>query len=203
MCAHRVFAAVYDRMSEPMEREVLGERRRRLLSDITGQVLDIGAGTGANLPHLRRAERIVAAEPDAAMRARLNSRLGRAHAPVEVSTAAAEDLPFDDATFDAVLFTLVLCTVADPAKALAEARRVLRPAGRIVVLEHVRGTGNRARWQDRLAPAWSCFAAGCKPNRDTRATIERAGFTFDEVSESEPFPRWVLTRTVLEATARP
>lgn len=203
MCAHRVFAAVYDRMSGPMEREILGERRQRLLGEVTGRVLDIGAGTGANLPHLRRAERIVAAEPDAAMRLKLNRRLDRAPVPVEVSAASAEDLPFDDSTFDAVVFTLVLCTVSDPVKALSQARRVLRPGGRIVVLEHVRGSGKLARWQDRLAPVWSYFGAGCRPNRDTRATIEGAGFTFDEVRESEPFPRWVLTRTMLEGTARP
>jgi ubiquinone/menaquinone biosynthesis C-methylase UbiE len=197
--SHRVFAAVYDRMNRPLERSWLGERRARLLADLSGDVLDVGAGTGANLAHLRRAARVVATEPDPAMRKRLTGKLTEAHAPVEVADAPAESLPYPDASFDAVVYTLVLCTVADPDAALAEARRVLKPSGRLVVLEHVRGAGRLARWQDRLDPLWSRFGAGCHLNRDTRATIERAGFAFDRVEAFEPLPRWVPTRTMLEA----
>ena len=124
--AHWVFAAAYDPVSRSLERSVLGEQRARLLAGVTGQVLDVGAGTGANLPYLRQASRVVAAEPDLAMRRRLAARLARASVPVELSSDSAEQLRYADASFDAVVFTLVLCSVARPDRALAEARRVLR-----------------------------------------------------------------------------
>jgi ubiquinone/menaquinone biosynthesis C-methylase UbiE len=198
---HPVFAAAYDVMSGPLEREVLAERRERLLGRLTGEILDLGAGTGANLPYLRNAARVVATEPDPAMRRRLAGKLTQAPVPVELATAAAESLPFPDASFDAVVCTLVLCTVADLDQALSEAGRVLKAGGRLVVLEHVRGRGRLARWQDRLAPVWSRLLAGCHPNRDTRAAVERAGFVFDDVEEFEPLPRWVPIRTMLQAVA--
>lgn len=200
---HPLFAAVYDVINRPLEAQLFGERRARLLADLTGTVLDVGAGTGANLRHFRRANRVVAAEPDPAMRVRLARKLAEARVPVEIVAAPAEDLPYPDGSFDAVVATLVLCTVADPARALAEIRRVLKPGGSLVVLEHVRGQGRLATWQDRLTPLWSRLAAGCHPNRDTRAAIERAGFTFRQVEEFAPLPAWVLTRTMLEAVAEP
>jgi ubiquinone/menaquinone biosynthesis C-methylase UbiE len=204
---HRLFAAAYDRMTAPLEHAILGERRERLLADLTGDVLDLGAGTGANLPHLRRAARVVAAEPDPAMRARLTAKLAGAAVdrpvPVQVSDAAAESLPYPDATFDTVVCTLVLCTVTDPERALAEARRVLTPTGRLVVLEHVRGTGRLARWQDRLTPVYRRLVAGCHPNRDTRATIERAGFTFERVDTFTIPPGWLPTSPMIEAVTAP
>ena len=129
----------------------MGEHRERLLSSLAGTVLDDGAGTGATLCHFRQATRVVAAEPDPAMPQRLAAKLSEAHAPVELA-AAAESLPYPDASFDAVIYTLTLCTVADLDRALAEARRVLRPDGRLVVLEHVRGYGRLATWNVALAP---------------------------------------------------
>ena len=187
---HWVFAAAYDPVSRALERSVLGEQRTRLLAGVTGQVLDVGAGTGANLPYLRHASRVVAAEPDLAMRRRLAARLARASVPVELSSDSAEQLRYADASFDAVIFTLVLCSVARPDRALAEARRVLRPAGRLFVLEHVRGAGSLASWQDRLTPLWSRLNAGCQLGRDTAAAVERAGFTFERAEYLDPFPRW-------------
>jgi len=201
--AHWVFAAAYDLMTRPLERAVLGEYRARLLAGLAGHVLDVGAGTGANLPYLRQASRVVAAEPDAAMRRRLAARLAQVAVPVELSSDPAERLRYADASFDAVVFTLVLCTVASPDRALAEARRVLRPSGRLIVLEHVRGTGTLARWQDRVTPLWSLLNAGCHPGRDTAEAIQRAGFTFERAEYSDPYPRLVPARPILEAVARP
>jgi ubiquinone/menaquinone biosynthesis C-methylase UbiE len=97
----------------------------------------------------------------------------------------------------------VLCTVSDVDRALAEARRALRPGGQLVVLEHVRGTGKLAEWQDRITPIWARAMAGCHPNRDIDSAITRAGFEFEHVARSDPFPRWVPTRPILEAIARP
>jgi ubiquinone/menaquinone biosynthesis C-methylase UbiE len=121
--------------------------------------------------------------------------------PVEVTDAAAESLPFSDASFDAVVFTLVLCTVTDPDRALAEARRVLKPTGRLVALEHVRGTGRLARRQDRLTPVFRRLGAGCHPNRDTGAAIERAGFTFIALHAFQIPPTWFPTSPMIEAVA--
>ena len=88
-------------------------------------------------------------------------------------------------------------------RALAEARRVLRPSGRLIILEHVRGTGSLARWQDRLTPLWSRIVPGCHLGRDTAAAIERAGFTIERAEYSDPYPRLVPARPLLEAVARP
>jgi ubiquinone/menaquinone biosynthesis C-methylase UbiE len=200
---HPVFAALYDRMTGPLERAVMAGRRARLLGDLDGQVLDVGAGTGANLAYLRQASRVVAAEPDPAMRRRLAARLAGISVPVEITSDAAEKLRQADASFDAVVFTMVLCSVASPDRALAEARRVLKPDGRLIVLEHVRGSGRLARWQDRVTPVWSRVNAGCHPGRDTAAAIERAGFTIERAEYFDEFPRLVPTRPLLEAVARP
>jgi ubiquinone/menaquinone biosynthesis C-methylase UbiE len=203
MRQHRIHAAAYDRMTGPLERAVLRERRARLLTAIGGQVLDIGAGTGANIPHYQQADQVTAAEPDPAMRRRLTAKAATAHVPVEVTSDTAESLRHADASFDAVVFTLVLCSVNSPDRALAEARRVLRPSGRLIVLEHVRGTGSLARWQDRLTPLWSRLNAGCRLNRDIAAAIERAGFAIDKAESTDPFPRWAPARPLLEAIAAP
>jgi ubiquinone/menaquinone biosynthesis C-methylase UbiE len=203
MRQHRIHAAAYDQMTGPLERAVLAGRRARLLAALDGQVLDVGAGTGANIPHYQRPSQVTAAEPDPAMCRRLTAKAATARVPVEVTSDTAEALRHPDATFDAVVFTLVLCSVADPGRALAEARRVLRPGGRLIVLEHVRGTGSLARWQDRLTPLWSLVNAGCHLNRDIAAAIESAGFTIENAEAFDPLPRWVPSRPLLEAVAEP
>lgn len=199
---HRVFATFYDRMTGPLERAILAEQRSRLLGGLREQILDVGAGRGANLPYFAPGSTVVAAEPDPAMRARLAAKLAGARVPVELTSDTAETLRHPGGTFDAVVFTLVLCTVADPDRALAEARRVLKPSGQLIVLEHVRGTSQLARWQDRLTPVWSRLNPGCHLGRDTAATIQRAGFTLEQAETFDPFPRWVPARPLLAAIAR-
>ena len=198
---HRLFAAVYDAMSRPLEQAALAERRARLLGDLTGDVLEVGAGTGVNLRHYQRAARVVAVEPDLAMRRRLAANLFGAVVPVQVSDAVAESLPHPDDSFDAVVFTLVLCTVADPGRALAEVRRVLKPGGRLIILEHVRGDGAMARWQDRVTPLWRVLFAGCHPNRDIAAAIAAAGFRLTQVERFRPMPAWIPASPMLQAVA--
>ncbi len=203
MRQHRIHAAAYDRMTGPLERAVLSERRARLLTAVGGQVLDIGAGTGANISHFQQASQVIAAEPDPAMRRRLTAKVATARVPVEVTSDTAESLRHADASVDAAVFTLVLCSVNSPDRALAEARRVLRPSGRLIVLEHVRSSGTLSRWQDRLTPIWSYLNAGCHLNRDIATAIQHAGFTIEKAESFDSFPRWAPARPLLEAIAAP
>jgi ubiquinone/menaquinone biosynthesis C-methylase UbiE len=189
---HPIFAALYDPIGASMERRWMGGRRRRLLAGARGAVLEIGGGTGANLAHYRDVDRVTIAEPDPFMRSRIGPKLEDARVPVEVSAAGAEALPFPDGSFDTVVSTLVLCTVPDQAAALDEVRRVLRPGGRLLFIEHVRAAGPMARWQDRLEPLWRRLFGDCHPNRDTIAAIEEAGFeieTFESFYPPDPLSR--------------
>ena len=157
----------------------MGERRVRLLAGARGAVLEVGGGTGANLAHYRGVDRVTVVEPDPHMRKKLCPKAAAASFPVEVSAAGAEALPFPGGSFDTVVSTLVLCTVPDQALALGEIRRVLRPGGLLLFIEHVRAEGAMARWQDRIVPLWERLLGGCHPNRDTVAAIEEAGFEIE------------------------
>jgi ubiquinone/menaquinone biosynthesis C-methylase UbiE len=183
---HRIFAALYDPLNKRVEASWAGEHRRELLEDLDGTVLEVGAGTGANLKYYREATKVVASEPDAAMRQRLERRLHEAPMPVEVVDAPADRLAFADATFDVVVCTLVLCYVPVQQRALAEIKRVLKPGGRFVFFEHVRDSGKRGNQQSRAQPFITWFGAGCHPNRDTLAAIETAGFELGEVVTFRP-----------------
>ena len=180
-----IFAATYDRMSRKSEEAGLRAFRQSLLADATGRVLEIGAGTGANLPHYGGSiESLVVTEPEAPMLRRLQ-RTAREHLPLaQVLRAPAEDLPFEDDSFDTVVSTLVLCGVDDQPRALREARRVLRPGGRLLFLEHVRSDDpGLARFQDRIN--WlNHLVAGCDCNRPTLATIEAAGFGVSQLEHT-------------------
>jgi SAM-dependent methyltransferase len=192
----RVFAALYDRLLAPTERSWLGEQRRRLLAGASGEVLEIGGGTGVNLAHYGDVERLVVTEPEEPMRRRLEQRARSWARPVLVQDAPAEHLPFADSSFDTVVSTLVLCTVRDPSAALAEIGRVLRPGGRLLFIEHVRGEGRRGRVQQRITPLWRVLAGGCHPDRDTVAAIRRQGLEVSELTTLQP-------RGPLEMVVRP
>lgn len=204
------FATCYDPVMRGLERRRLADRRERLLDGLTGHVVDVGAGTGANLAHLPPGvSRVTAVEPDAAMAARLRRGLlgqtrHRAHGRhVEVVDAVAESLPLPDASADAVVLTLVLCSVDNPELAVAEARRVLREDGVLVVIEHVRAdTRLHAAVQSLLTPAWRRLARGCHLDRDTRTVLEAGGFDLGDVAA------WRLSRRgptvpAIEGHARP
>jgi ubiquinone/menaquinone biosynthesis C-methylase UbiE len=183
----RGFAALYDRAFQATEEAGLREMRRQTLSGATGRTIDIGAGTGANLELFpTQVTELVMAEPDPHMVKRLRAKLPGAAAEAQVVEAPAESLPFEDSSFDTVAFTLVLCTVPNPAAALAEAARVLRPDGKLLFLEHIRSEdAGLARWQDRLEKPWRFLADGCHCNRDTVATIEASPFSVEQVEQGE------------------
>jgi ubiquinone/menaquinone biosynthesis C-methylase UbiE len=167
---------LYDAAMALLERTGLGRWREWLArGTAAGRVLDLGCGTGRNLPLFPHGVSVVGLDPCREMLAKARRRAPRA----PLVCARAEALPFRDGTFDTVVSALVLCSVTDPVAALAEVRRVLRPGGRLRLLEHVRATGAAAWLQDRLQPAWTWVTGGCRPNRDTEAEVERAGFVID------------------------
>ena len=183
----RIFAAVYDSLMRGTEKAGLAARRGSLLSQASGRVLEIGAGTGANLPYYgERVESLTVTEPESPMARKLEQRIREHSRPVELVHAPAERLPFDDEQFDTVVSTLVLCTVEDQARALRELRRVLKPDGRLLFIEHLRAEGPRlARWQDRLNGVSRVVGDGCNCNRSTLDAIRAAGFTITDVKHDK------------------
>jgi SAM-dependent methyltransferase len=207
MKEHPIFARFYDRLVEGTERAGLAEMRGELLASASGRTLELGAGTGRNLVHYTDAvTELVLVEPDPHMAARLRMRLtdqGTAAGRPSVIHAAAEELPFDDGSFDTVVATLVFCTVDDPPRAAAEARRVLVEGGRLLYLEHVRSSSPRlAWWQDRLERPWGFFAGGCHPNRATDQLLAGAGFWIDHMEKGTLPKAPPLARPLIRGVAR-
>lgn len=206
---HPITARIYDRVLAGSERAGLAQMRAELLAGASGRTLEIGAGTGLNLEHYTAAvTELVLAEPDPHMAARMRERVAArppSAAAVEVIPAQAEELPFDDGSFDTVVCTLVLCTVSDPERALAEVRRVLIPGGRLLFLEHVRAESRRlAWWQDRLTRPWRRLAAGCHPNRPTGETLAAAGFWIERLERTRmPKATFFLRPMIRGAATRP
>ena len=179
----RGFAAIYDRGLKATEDAGLRQMRRETLAEASGRTLDVGAGTGVNVGLFpSEVSELALVEPDPHMLKKLRSKLEGSGEEVGAIEAPAENLPFADDSIDTVVFTLVLCTVPDPAAALTEAARVLRPGGKLLFVEHVRSRHpGLARWQDRLETPWRFLADGCHCNRDTVATIEASPFKLEQV----------------------
>jgi ubiquinone/menaquinone biosynthesis C-methylase UbiE len=201
----RLFACFYDRVMANVEAAGLRAHRERLLGNATGRVLEIGAGTGANLSFYRDGvAALTVTEPEAPMARRLARRLREQPREVELVEAPAEKLPFADAQFDTVVSTLVLCTVNDQPKALRELRRVLKPGARLLFIEHVRAAEPKlAVWQDRLNGINRVVAHGCNCNRSTLDAIRAAGFTVTSLEQDQlhKAPPWVRPLIVGTAAA--
>lgn len=191
-----IFPRLLDWASGKMDME-----RTELIAQAHGQVLELGSGTGANFRFYSDSlDTLWALEPEPPVMAR--AELERKHLPaiqaekIHLICGDGHHLPFADNTLDTVICCLVLCTVPDPGRMLAEVHRVLKPNGQLLVFEHVAANTDSPRlqgWQNRLNPIWRTFACGCELNRPTRTTIERAGFRFERIrDERHPdFPRIV------------
>ncbi|SDK63497.1 Methyltransferase domain-containing protein [Nonomuraea maritima] len=160
------------------------EHRRRLVAGLEGRVIEVGAGSGRNFPHYPpTVTEVVAVEPDDTLRAHAVHAAAAAQVRATVVPGHGEDLPGEPGTYDAAVVSLVLCTVPSPERALREIVRLLRPGAALRFYEHVRSPNLAlGLLEDLVTPAWRRLAGGCCPNRDTRAAIERAGFTIDDVT---------------------
>jgi ubiquinone/menaquinone biosynthesis C-methylase UbiE len=181
----RFFAMTYDHQMTKVEKAGLLAYREGLLAGAAGQVLEIGAGTGSNLRFYGPAvESLTLTEPEGPMLRRLERKASEQAPGATVLRAPAEDLPFEDATFDVAVSTLVLCGVDDQPRALRELRRVLRPGGQLLFIEHVRsGDAHLARSQDRMNGI-NRFVVGCDCNRPTLDSIREAGLTVTRVEHT-------------------
>jgi ubiquinone/menaquinone biosynthesis C-methylase UbiE len=199
----RLFAAMYDRSLESAEEAGLRQMRRELLSGAGGKVLELGAGTGVNLGlYPDGVEDLTLVEPDPHMAKRLREKLVQSRRAAAMIEAPAERLPFANASFDTAVATLVLCTVPDPAAALAETARVLKPGGRLLFLEHVRANDpGLAGWQDRLEKPWRFLGDGCHCNRDTVAAIEASPLLLGDVERGRVPKAPPIVRPLVRGTA--
>jgi len=206
----RIFAGIYDHVMAKTEQAGLGTHRQALLAEATGEVLEIGAGTGTNLRYYGdNAQTLTLTEPEQPMLRRLQKRILERRPDAKLLRAPAEDLPFNDDSFDTVVATLVLCTVDDQPRALRELRRVLRPGGRLLFIEHVRSDDQKlARLQDRMMPMNIRLAHGCHCNRPTLEGIRNAGFEVtelqhDTLKHTPPFVRPLIIGTAELSTDSP
>jgi ubiquinone/menaquinone biosynthesis C-methylase UbiE len=187
--SHPVFARVYERVAEMSERRGAAEHRQRLLAGLSGRVIEVGAGSGANFAHYPSTiSEVVAVEPEPYLRERAQRAAAQAPVSVSVVDGGADLLPGESASFDAGVAALVLCTVPDQQRALAELFRVIRPGGELRFYEHVIA---HEKWESRFqrladATFWPHVAGGCHLARDTTSGIEQAGFVI-ETCERFPF----------------
>lgn len=182
---HPIFARVYSKMGASMEAAGVADHRERLLAGLVGRVIEVGAGNGLNFAHYPdTVTEVIAVEPEPYLRARAILAAKNAAIKVAVVDGDAEHLPSEDASIDAAVTSLVLCSVANPSAALSEILRVLRPGGELRFYEHVLASDARlARVQRLVDPIWTRFAGGCRLTRNTLDVIQAAGFIIDECEQ--------------------
>lgn len=199
-----LIAAVYDRILAQAEEACLMEWRRDLLKNTRGDVLEIGAGTGANLGfYPDTVNSLVLSEPDPHMRRQLNKKISNHSFDIRVSAGTAEEIEAENESYDYVVSSLVCCSVTKLEASLLEFRRVLKPGGRFVFLEHVAAqTGTpRRRWQNLVNPLWRKMAGNCHLNRETELAIQAAGFKILEIKRESMRKAIPLVRPTIRGIA--
>jgi SAM-dependent methyltransferase len=196
----RLFARYYDSILAEYE-AYIAPRKRRLFADLTGTVVEIGPGTGANLDFMPAGCRWIGIEPNPYMHASLLKRADAAGVEADLRRGGAQGIDAEAASADVAVSTLVLCSVPDQRRALAELRRVLKPGGRFLFIEHVAAETRTLRCvQWLMRPAWYAFGDGCRTNRDTAGAIRSAGFSKVTIeafrAPSPPMPPWVAPHIV-------
>lgn len=181
-----LLAKIYDAVLAPTEWMGVRDQRRRLMDGLSGRVVEIGAGTGLNVPlYPATAQEVHAVEPNRHMLEKLRSKASGSSTRLHLYRADAHHLPFADGVFDAAIVTFALCTIPDPERALDEAHRVVHGGGVLRFLEHVRSDSNRtAGWQDRAAPLWGRISGGCRLNQPTVEILEATRWEVDDVWRS-------------------
>ena len=174
-------ASAYDQGMQPLERLVFRRLRQRMIPRVRGDVLELGTGTGINLPLYRPGAHVYACDASKEMLAKAARR--RSRVPVRLVRADVQRLPFPTGCFDAATGSLVFCSVADPVRGLVEARRVLRPGGRLVLIEHTRGSGLGGWLTDMVQLLWRRWSRECHLNRETVLNVAKAGFTLQSVRQ--------------------
>ncbi|MEH7302919.1 MULTISPECIES: class I SAM-dependent methyltransferase [Neobacillus] len=178
----RLFAKWYDFFMNPLEKKKFKRIRNELISKAEGYVLEIGAGTGINFPLYKGVEKVTAIEPSPHMIERSLSKMKQTVIPIEMVQASAEELPFEDNTFDTVVATLVFCTIPNPEKALLEIQRVCKPEGSILLFEHVKMKSQfLGALQEWLTPAWKKVCDGCCLNRNTMDLFQAHGVFINSI----------------------
>lgn len=170
--------------------KLIRQQREKVVPQAKGRVLEVGIGTGLNMPYYDQSKvtKITGLDPAVQMHRLANERIARAGLQVELIGVSAEKIPLDDASFDTVLLTYTLCSISDPVAALKEMRRVLAPSGKLIFCEHGRAPDESIRrWQDRLTPYWKKFTGECHLNRDVPAMLDQAGFQCPDM-QSMYFP---------------
>lgn len=200
-----IIGLVYDKIMTPAEEACLKEWRRELLKQVHGDVLEIGAGTGASVEFYPEAvRRLVLSEPDKSMRNKLAVKAGGSTLKdVAVSSDSAENIEADDGSFDFVVVSLVCCSVTNLETSLNQIYRVLKPGGRLVFLEHVAADEGspRRKWQNRINPFWRKLAGNCHLNRDTEKAITSAGFEISEIKRESMRKAMSLVRPTIRGIA--
>ncbi len=181
-----LLARFYDRGIQEAETKCLREWRISLLSNLSGTVLEIGCGTGLNLDHYpQEIQQLTLLEPDVNMRKKLQEKISlKQYSDIELLDCSAESIPRPDASCDAIVSTLVLCSVKNLNQVLSELHRILKPQGKLIFIEHVAASNNpkRLKWQRRLEPLWKKIYCGCHLARTTEEAIIQAGFSFAEIT---------------------
>ena len=181
---NRNFPKWYDQFMNPLEHGTFKGIRADLIQRASGEVIEIGSGTGINFPFYREVTSVTAIEPNPYMIQQAKSKQEKATVPIDMIQADAEELPFADHTFDTVVATLVFCTIPNVEKALEEMKRICKPNGKILLFEHVKMDNPfLANLQMMLTPLWKRICDGCCLNRDTVSVLESKGFNIVELKK--------------------